>query len=172
MQIDSKKSVSIDHSEEGEKELYSEPLHEMHHPLAIYFKTINRFPLLNGEEEKKIATHIKENEERYKKLVVKWRKLCEKEFLKRYSPKKINEIRRKLEQANDVLSLFEDLTRLEKTRKKAECTIKRIVASRMVSRDIDKLVFLLPISIHVVILTPNLHDFVRENSRDFWTIPR
>lgn len=121
-----KKSTSLDSSKEDEEELYCEPLNGIHQPLDIYFKTINRFPLLNEEEEEKLAKHIKESEERCKKLVVKWKQLFEKELLRRFSPKKIKKLKRKLEQANDSLRLFEYLTKLERARKKAERVIKRV----------------------------------------------
>jgi len=119
-QADTKKSTSLDLSKEDEEKLCFEPLNGIHQPLDIYFKTINRFPLLNEEEEEKLAKHIKGSEERCKKLVVKWKRLFEKEFLKIFSPKKM-----KFEQANDSLSLFDNLAQLEKVRKKAERALKR-----------------------------------------------
>ncbi|MBW2182746.1 MAG: sigma-70 family RNA polymerase sigma factor [Deltaproteobacteria bacterium] len=124
-QSDTEKSTSLDSSKEDEEELCFEPLNGIHQPLYIYFKTINRFPLLNEEEEEKLAKHIKENEEGCKKLVVKWKRLFEKEFLKIFSPKKIKELKIKFEKASNALNHFDDLTKLERTRKKAERALKR-----------------------------------------------
>jgi hypothetical protein len=36
----------------------------------------------------------------------------------------------------------------------------------------DKFAFFLPIPVHVVIFTPDSHDFISENLKDFWAIPR
>ena len=124
-QADTKKSTSLDSHKEDEEELYFEPLNGTHQPLDIYFKTINRFPLLNEEEEEKLAKHIKESEGRCKILVVKWKRLFEKEFLKIFSPKKIKELKIKFEKASNALELFDDLTKLKRARKKAERALKR-----------------------------------------------
>ena len=100
-----------------------------HHPgiassLAFYFKSINKFPLLNEEEEKKLAKQIKESEENFKQLVMQWQDLFKKEFLKLFSAGHKKEIREALQLLNGSFQLFDHLEKLEKERRKISFAIK------------------------------------------------
>ncbi len=117
---------SSDLSEESGKELYSDPQGGAQSPLVIYFKAINKYPLLNEKEEVVLAKLIKENEEEYKRLAIKWKRLFKKEFLSKFPVKQIKEIRKKINLLNGSFSLFDDLIKLEREKKKVIRTIKRL----------------------------------------------
>ena len=112
--------------EENDKEPYSDPQSGLTSSLVIYFKTINRFPLLKEEEERTLAKLIKESEEECKNLVIKWKHLFKREFLRRFSNKQMKEISKKLQLLNGSFTLFDDLTKLERERKKSNLAIKRL----------------------------------------------
>ncbi len=112
-------------TEESEQELYSEPQGRTDSSLVIYFKTINKFPLLREEEERILAKRIKETGEECKNLAIKWKHLFNKEFLSKFSAKQIKEIREKLKPFNGSFHLFDDLAKLDRKQKKISRTIKR-----------------------------------------------
>ncbi len=119
-------SASANPSKESEKEIYSDPQGGAQSPLVIYFKTINKYPLLNEKEEVVLAKLIKENEEEYKRLAIKWKRLFKKEFLSKFPVKQIKEIRKEINLLNGSFSLFDDLIKLEREKKKVIRTIKRL----------------------------------------------
>ena len=49
--------------------------------LSIYFKSINRYPLLDEETERNLATMIKKREKECMELMARWSRLFKKEFL-------------------------------------------------------------------------------------------
>ena len=49
--------------------------------LSIYFKSINKYPLLDEETERNLATKIKKREKECMQLMVRWSRLFKKEFL-------------------------------------------------------------------------------------------
>jgi len=69
---------------------------------------------------------IKETEEEYKKLAIKWKHLFKKEFLSKFPVKQIKEIRKKINLLNGSFNLFDDLIKLEREKKKVIRTIKRL----------------------------------------------
>ncbi len=111
---------------EQETELYSDPQDGARSPLAIYFKSISRFPLLSDEEEKNLAKHLKGCEEECKNLVIKWKQLSMKELPKVVSSDKTKEIRKKLQLLNSTFHHFDDIIRLERERKKIDRLLKRL----------------------------------------------
>jgi len=110
--------------EENDKEPYSDPRSQLSSSLVIYFKTINRFPLLKEEEERNLAKRIKESEEECKNLIITWKHLFKKEFLRRFSAKQMKEISKKLKLLNGSFYLFDNLVKLERERKKVNLVRK------------------------------------------------
>jgi RNA polymerase sigma factor (sigma-70 family) len=109
--------------------------HYNNHPgisssLAFYFKSINKFPLLNEEEEKKLAKQIKKSEANFKHLVMQWQDLLKKEFLKLFSADNKKKIREILQVLNGYFQLFENLEKLEKERREISIVIKRPAHNR------------------------------------------
>lgn len=104
-------------------------------PLDVYFKSIRKYPLLNEEEEKKLAEQIKEYEEHFKQLVIRWQYLFKNEFLKMIPAKQKKQIRKRLVLLNASFQFFEHLEDLEKERGKLTIAIERKMqcAKRLVS---------------------------------------
>ena len=129
-QVDEGESKSGELSfDDKEGSLYSDTQGGENSPLVIYFKSINRFPLLAEKEEKILAKRIKESEEEYKKLVLKWNQLFKKELLRMVPSKIFKDTKKILLQANGSFHLFDDLIILEKERKKVNRSINKLSKS-------------------------------------------
>ncbi len=94
--------------------------------LALYFKTVSRFSLLREEEEIILAKKIKENEEKLKNLVVKWKQIFKKSFAGKLSATHMKEVCKDSQKVSNFSHLFDDLLKLERERKKVNCAIKRL----------------------------------------------
>ena len=126
IQADHLESESEELFLENDEELYSDPQSGIHSSLVTYFKTINRFRLLSEEEERILAKRIKENEEKFKNLVIKWNKIFKKDFIGGFSTTHMKAICKKTQQVNGTFHLFDDLIRLERERKKVNRALKRL----------------------------------------------
>jgi len=91
---------------------------------SISFKTISGFRLLCEEEEKLLGKQIKECEEEFKCLVIKWKHLFKNTFLKIFFAKDKEKIHKELRLINDSLQLFDGLAELEKKRRKVESALQ------------------------------------------------
>ena len=111
--------------EESGEEFYHDLHGEARSALVIYFKTINKYPLLSEEDERILAKRIKDSEEECKHLVIQWNYLFKNEFLGMFSARYKKEIRRKLQLLNGSSHLFDDLAKLERERKKVNRALKR-----------------------------------------------
>ena len=86
--------------------------------LAIYFKSINRYPLLDEETERNLATRIKKREKECMNLIIRWSRFFKKEFLPLSSCKHSKGVDSTVQQSNDYSDLFDDIINLESERKK------------------------------------------------------
>ena len=154
---DDDESKSPEPSEEDYQELYSEPSGGAQFPLVIYFRTINKFPLLNEEEEVTLARKIKKTEEECKDLVIQWRCLFKKEFLTAFSGKQMPEISKNLELLNGSLHLFEDLIKLERKHKKVQRTIKRLAKGSIPDQILQRELYSVKSDISKLIARISLH---------------
>ena len=108
-----------------ENELYTDIKGDAHPSLTIYFKSINKFPLLSGERERGIATQIKQGEEECKKLVIRWNRILKKDLFKRLPMRHIKEVTIKLTQLNGIYQLFNNLIQWERRRKQITALLAR-----------------------------------------------
>lgn len=108
-----------------ENELYTDIKGDAHPSLTIYFKSINKFPLLSGERERGIATQIKQGEEECKKLVIRWNRILKKDLFKRLPMRHIKEVTIKLTQLDGIYQLFNNLIQWERRRKQITALLAR-----------------------------------------------
>ena len=108
-----------------ENKLYSDSQGRENSSLSIFFKTINRFPLLNEIEERALAQRIKESEQACKNQIIIWNRLFKHTFLKRFSFRQFRDISTKLYQLDESFQVFDKLVMCEKERKKINLTFKR-----------------------------------------------
>ncbi len=99
--------------------IYSEDSNGIARPaLSIYFKSINRYPLLDEETERNLAEMIKKSEKECMNLIVRWGRLFKKELLTLLSDKYSKGMNSTVQQADDCSTLFDDIITLERERKK------------------------------------------------------
>ena len=103
----------------------AESTYEAPSPLNSYFKSIRNYSLLNEEEEWKLGKKIKDSEDDVKTLVIQWRYLFKKEYLKLFSADSGKEITIRLQSFNGSFQLFENLETLEKERIKIYSALKK-----------------------------------------------
>ena len=77
LQLHHKNKGLFDDSEEDPKNYSDAHDPEARSSLNLYFKAINKFPLLSREEEVSIVKRIKEHEHDCKNLVIEWKHLFE-----------------------------------------------------------------------------------------------
>ncbi len=121
---------------ESREELNYDSQSGAHSSLVTYFKTINRFALLNEEEERVLAKRIKESEEECKNLIIKWELLFKKEVLRRLSAKRIKEISERSKLLNGTLNLFGNLIKLERERKQVNLALKKLAHKSKIRREL------------------------------------
>ena len=106
-----------------------ESTYEAPSPLNSYFKSISNYSSLNEEEEWKLGKKIKDSEDDVKTLVIQWRYLFKKEYLKLFSADSGKEITIRLKSFNGSFQLFEILETLEKDRIKIYSALKKQISS-------------------------------------------
>lgn len=119
--------IKIDRSDdytESLDNLKTDRYEEAPSSLSIYLKTINRFPLLSGEEERILGKRIKDCEEKCKDLILKWKHLFKNRFLRVFFVKDKKTVNEELQRINDTLNLFDNLTELEKERRQVESALQ------------------------------------------------
>ena len=98
-------------------------------PLTSYFKSIRNYSSLNEEEERRLGRQIKESEDDVKTLVIQWRYLFNKEYLKLFAADSGKEIALKLQSLKDSFQLFENLEAFEKERIKIKSALEKQISS-------------------------------------------
>ena len=94
--------------EESPVDSYSASGVEAQSPLSLYFKSIQRFPLLSRQDEENIVKQIKEHEEECTSLITQWSHLYKDSGI---APNSHNEV------SGTPFNLFNDLIELEDKRK-------------------------------------------------------
>ena len=97
--------------------------------LSIYFKSINRYPLLDEETERNAAKMIKKREKECMQLMVRWSRLFKKEFLTLSSDKRSKRMVSTLEQSHEYSNLFDTSIALERERKQVTRLLKKAAAT-------------------------------------------
>jgi RNA polymerase primary sigma factor len=114
-----------DFSDEDEEVLYAD-LHNMSRSsLAIYFKSINKYPLLDEDTERSLAKLIKKSEGECKDLMVKWKKLLRGELIVSSPLSQVKEVKRSVKELEGYFTLFDEILLLEKEWKKVNRMLKK-----------------------------------------------
>jgi len=106
--------------------------------LAIYFKSISKYPLLNEEQEKSLARLIKHYEKEFNLLVVKWCVLLRRKFLELFPLKQHREILAVLRREHSFIPLFDDIERLLKERRKIKSLLEGAKGSQDVKNELKE----------------------------------
>jgi RNA polymerase sigma factor (sigma-70 family) len=125
LQFPHHKSEPSDPSEEKPEKHYADSEAEAHSSLNLYFKAINKFPLLSKEEEISLVKHIKEREYDCKNLVIEWKHLFNNEFQGMLICRNREDSSRKFQTLNGSLQLFNDLITWEERRKQVDRLLQK-----------------------------------------------
>jgi len=88
--------------------------------IALYFKSISKYRLLNEEEEKNLARMIKHLESECNRLLLQWRTLLQKKFLGLFPVRQNKVVLAFLRREHSFITFFDEVLRLVKERKKIE----------------------------------------------------
>jgi RNA polymerase primary sigma factor len=114
-----------DLSDEDEEVVYADLQNMSRSSLAIYFKSINKYPLLDEDTERSLAKLIKKCEAECKGLIGKWRKLLRREFIGLSPVKQVKEVKSRVKELDAYFKLFDEILVLEKDWKKVNLLLKR-----------------------------------------------
>ena len=78
--------------------------------LTIYFKHINRFRLLNEDEEKALAISIKKSEVKLKKLLIKFNRFLKKDFVEILPSGHAEDILIKIHKVSSAFQVFDEIS--------------------------------------------------------------
>ena len=116
-------------SEDDEDDLYADLKNMSRSSLAIYFKSINRYPLLDEETERNLAKLIKKCEGDCRGLIGKFRKLLKSELIVLSPVKQMEEVKNSLKHLDTYFTSFDDILILEKEWKKTGRMLKKLSKS-------------------------------------------
>ena len=105
-------------AEDDEEILYADLQNMSRSSLAIYFKSINKYPLLDEDTERTLAKLIKKCERECTGLIGKWRTILKSELIGLSPVRQMPEVKSKLKQLDTYFTLFDDILSLEKEWKK------------------------------------------------------
>jgi len=119
------KNALLDNSEENPKNDFADSEPEARSSLNLYFKAINKLPILSKEEEISLVKRIKEHEHDCKNLVIEWKHLVSDGFQGMLIYRKSEDSDKKFESLNGSLKLFNDLIAWEERRKLLDRLLQR-----------------------------------------------
>lgn len=128
-------------SPERDIDLHPDPQDSARSPLTIYFQSMSQFPLLNEEEEKKLAQGIKESEDEFKHLILTFKTLVEKELPRVIPSAKAITIRRILQHLSGAFGHFDDIIMLENKREKVNRLQKRQTHSPKTKQELEEKIY-------------------------------
>jgi RNA polymerase primary sigma factor len=112
-------------SDEDEEVLYADLQNMARSSLAIYFKSINKYPLLDEDTERGLAKLIKKCEAECKGLIGKWRKLLRGELIGLSPVKQVQDVKSRVKELDASFKLFDEILVLEKEWKKVNRLLKK-----------------------------------------------
>ena len=114
-------------------------LHSAARPaLAIYFKSINRYPLLDEETERNLAIMIKQREKECMQLMVRWDRLFKKEFLTLSSENRSKKLHTSGKEVPDAGNLFDGIRVLERERKQVARSLKKAASASQGTEELQE----------------------------------
>ena len=125
LQLHRQKNTLFDDSEENPKNHSADSEPEGRASLNLYFKAINKFPLLSKEEEVSLVKRIKEHEHDCMNLVRQWKHLVSDEFQSMLIYRKREDSDKKLGTLNGSLQLFNDLAAWVERRNKVDRLLQK-----------------------------------------------
>ena len=120
-----KQNEIVDAVDEDEEILYADIQNVARSSLAIYFKSINKYPLLDEETERTLAKLIKKSEKECTSLIGKWRTILKNELVIVSPVRQLPEVKSKIKQLDTYFTLFDDILCLEKEWKKVNRLLKQ-----------------------------------------------
>jgi RNA polymerase primary sigma factor len=88
--------------------------------IALYFKSISKYPLLNEEQEKSLARLIKHCEHELNRLIQQWCSLLHRNLLPLFPATQQQEIMSLIFRKHQFVAVFEEIAQLLKDRRKIE----------------------------------------------------
>ncbi len=125
-----------DISDDDDEILYADIQNVSRSSLAIYFKSINKYPLLDEDTERTLAQLIKKCEGECTSLIGKWRTILKTELILLSPVRQLPAVKSQLKQLDADFTLFDDILSLEKEWKKVNRLLKQ--ASKR-SRGVEQL---------------------------------
>jgi len=125
LQLHHKTNQLLVDSAEDPKNYSADPEPEARSSLNLYYKAINKFPLLSKEEEIGLVMRIKEHEHDCKNLVIEWKHLFSDELQGMLTYRKSEDSNKTVETLNGSLHLFNDLVAWEERRNKVDHLLQK-----------------------------------------------
>ena len=125
---DQNEGVEVKQSEiadEDEEVMYADLQNMSRSSLAIYFKSINKYPLLDEDTERTLAKLIKKGEKDCTSLIGKWRAILKSELIQFSPVRQVAEVKRQLKQLDTHFTRFDDILSMEKEWKKVNRLLKQ-----------------------------------------------
>ena len=156
LQFHHQKNPLLDDSEEDPKHYSDDPEPEARSSLNLYFKAINKFPLLSREEEIRLVKRIKEHEHDCKNLVIEWKHLFSDELQGMLIYRKREDSSRKFEKLNGSFQHFNDLVTWEEKRNKLDRLLQKRALKVHIKENVQEKIYRIETEISKCINTISL----------------